>query len=455
MKQKKGSRLLRVLKLLGLLGGFLLVYPLCYLAWFLTGAANTPLSLLAQGTAVLCGVCGAGLRVLLERRARRLTGPALAVCGLLLAAGSFFLFGAGLLPGVPVAAACLAAFVIGDRLVILPYDAAASRFFFVTALASYLLGGTVLFVLDFSFGFEGSYLPLALMLFAVLAIHELACNQAQIDFLMQRRGHRMDQLPSRIRRYNLALVLLILLVILCGLLFYRPIGSALLLIGEVLRQAVILLLRGIGWLMSLFTFEESSGEEAVMEPQEMFPMEGEESGANSDWVIVVLFLLLVALAVWKRREILAAIRRTIAALWEKLRGLVTVRRREASGEEEPGYFDTVEELSRERQGFRLFTPSAARVWKRDLRALRRLPEGSGKLRAGYALLARGLALTGVKVRPSDTPAELLALASSASLGPESELAVAAYEEVRYNDREATAAQSAAMQTLLAALARRI
>ena len=184
-------------------------------------------------------------------------------------------------------------------------------------------------------------------------------------------------------------------------------------------------------------------------------MEGEESGANSDWVIVVLFLLLVALAVWKRREILAAIRRTIAALWEKLRGLVAVRRREASGEEEPGYFDTVEELSRERQGFRLFTPSAARVWKRDLRALRRLPEGSGKLRAGYALLARGLALTGVKVRPSDTPAELLALASSASLGPESELAVAAYEEVRYNDREATAAQSAAMQTLLAALARRI
>ena len=84
-----------------------------------------------------------------------------------------------------------------------------------------------------------------------------------------------------------------------------------------------------------------------------------------------------------------------------------------------------------------------------------MPEGTAKLRRGYALLARGLSLTGAAVKASDTPAELLLLAAQASLGPEAEQAVSAYEEVRYNDLEASAAESAVMQTLLTALSRRL
>ena len=61
MNEKKGPLLLRVLKGFGLFAGFLLVYPLCYLAWFLSGTAVEPLSLLALTAAVICGVCGAGL----------------------------------------------------------------------------------------------------------------------------------------------------------------------------------------------------------------------------------------------------------------------------------------------------------------------------------------------------------------------------------------------------------
>ena len=148
-------------------------------------------------------------------------------------------------------------------------------------------------------------------------------------------------------------------------------------------------------------------------------------------------------------------RAAVSALLARLRSLFAVRRRFLPSEEETGYFDTVEELSREREAFRFFAPSASRLWKRELRALRRMPEGTAKLRRGYALLARGLSLTGAAVKASDTPAELLRLAAQASLGPEAEQAVSAYEEVRYNDREASAAESAVMQTLLTALSRRL
>ena len=46
MTQPKGPRLLHTLKLFGLLAAFLLLYPLCYLAWFLRGEASVTLSLL-------------------------------------------------------------------------------------------------------------------------------------------------------------------------------------------------------------------------------------------------------------------------------------------------------------------------------------------------------------------------------------------------------------------------
>ena len=48
MTQPKGPRLLHTLKLFGLLAAFLLLYPLCYLAWFLRGEASVPLSLLGE-----------------------------------------------------------------------------------------------------------------------------------------------------------------------------------------------------------------------------------------------------------------------------------------------------------------------------------------------------------------------------------------------------------------------
>lgn len=456
MTQSKGSRLLRVLKLLGLLAAFLLLYPLCYLAWFLRGEASVPHSLLGEAAVIVCGFCGAGLRTLLDRRKHPL--PAgnilLLLAGILLSLAVFFLFGANLLPGLPLAVSCLAAFLVGDRMTLLPYDTVATRAFFTIALVGYLGCGAAVWALQSLRGFSGSCLPLAILLFCTLGIHELSCNQAQIDFLMQRRGHRMDQLPSKIRRYNLALVLVVLLAILVCLLFYRPLGAAIAFVLDLVRQLAVLILQGLLYLSSLFSSsDESSTGEEMQDPSDFFPSQGEEQ-AGPDWVTPLLLLAAAALLIWKRRVIGNAVRQVLLALIHRLRALFAVRRRAPHSEEETGYFDTVEELTHDRESLHLFSPSPARIWRRDLRALRRMPDGTEKLRHGYALLARGLKLAGVELLPSDTPEELLWRASEAAPDLGAEHAVAAYEQLRYNEEEAAPTSLSEMLSLLERLSKR-
>ena len=162
------------------------------------------------------------------------------------------------------------------------------------------------------------------------------------------------------------------------------------------------------------------------------------------------------LLVRNRHAIASALRQLFARIGRALRQLFAVRHT-ASREEEAGYVDTVESIDRNGSALRLFSPSAARLWKRRFRALRKLPEGTEKLRTGYALLAEGLLLAGADVQAADTPQELLQRAAAftrASLSPDGlALVMGAYERVRYDEQAADAEESAAMQSLLAVLAR--
>ena len=124
----------------------------------------------------------------------------------------------------------------------------------------------------------------------------------------------------------------------------------------------------------------------MQDPSDFFPSQGEEQ-AGPDWVTPLLLLAAAALLIWKRRVIGNAVRQVLLALIHRLRALFAVRRRAPHSEEETGYFDTVEELTHDRESLHLFSPSSARIWRRDLRALRRMPDGTEKLRHGYALLA--------------------------------------------------------------------
>lgn len=445
--------LLRVLKPLGLFAALLAAYPLCYFLFFLTGAPSVPFSLLGLAAAELCGFAGAGLRRWVEKRARGRGGFRLLAAGLLAMAAVFLLSGGRLLPSLPLALLCGAAFLFGDRFILQPYDAVASRPVLAAVLTANLGCAALELALGEVVGASASFFSHAAILFLFLAVYEVSKNQSQIDYMMARRGHRMDQLPAKIRRYNLLLVCLVLAVILACFLFYRPLGSLLAMAGELLRQLLMLLIRFFLFLASLFQTEEEPLEEAAPEAPSSPMLPPGEENAGFDWLTPLALLALAGLLVWKRRQIAAAFRAAFRRLAGFLRRLLAVRRPPAAAEEAEGYHDQVEDLAREERAAPLFRFSAVRAWKKGWRSFRRMAEGEEKLRFGYALLAKGLALSGEEPLPSDTPAQLLARLRQKLPQAPAAAALEGYEQVRYGDLPASPAGGQAMEALLAALAR--
>ena len=460
MKQPaKQPLLLQILKILGLFSTFLILYPLCYLSWFLQGRASAAASLVCLGATAASGFLGAGLRLLAERKGKSSVWmEILLLLPLLPIVAAFFSLYQGHLAFLLTLAAVLAAYVMGNREVLLSYGDFASPGLLHAVLISYGIGAALIFLSKRLFLFDGEYTSLAGVLFAFFAVYAAICNQAQIDELMRRRGHRMDQLPARIRRYNLLLIVLCIAVALALLVFYRPLAAGIRTIWDIAASLILWLARAIQALLEALFHQEDLPQEQLPqgENSSFFPAEEAQSSLfwNIPWVLIAVGA--VVLLVRNRHAIASALRQLFARIGRALRQLFAVRHT-ASREEEAGYVDTVESIDRNGSALRLFSPSAARLWKRRFRALRKLPEGTEKLRTGYALLAEGLLLAGADVQAADTPQELLQRAAAftrASLSPDGlALVMGAYERVRYDEQAADAEESAAMQSLLAVLAR--
>ena len=455
----KQPLLLQVLKVLGLFSTFLVLYPLCYLSWFLQGRASVAASLVCLGAAAASGFLGAGLRLLAERKGKSSVWmEILLLLPLLPIVAAFFSLYQGHLAFLLTLAAVLAAYVMGNREVLLSYGDFASPGLLHAVLISYGIGAALIFLSKRLFLFDGEYTSLAGVLFAFFAVYAAICNQAQIDELMRRRGHRMDQLPARIRRYNLLLIVLCIAVALALLVFYRPLAAGIRTIWDIAASLILWLARAIQALLEALFHQEDLPQEQLPqgENSSFFPAEEAQSSLfwNILWVLIAVGA--VVLLVRNRHAIASALRQLFARIGRALRQLFAVRHT-ASREEEAGYVDTVESIDRNGSALRLFSPSAARLWKRRFRALRKLPEGTEKLRTGYALLAEGLLLAGADVQAADTPQELLQRAAAftrASLSPDGlAVVIGAYERVRYGEQAADAEESAAMQSLLAVLAR--
>ncbi len=258
---------------------------------------------------------------------------------------------------------------------------------------------------------------------AITAAFALEYNFLNIDFLMRRRGHQMSRLPSRIRLFNLLLLFgalaVLVVVVLCRGALMRGAGAVLHGVGAVLGLVFRPLRR---WWDNI----EDSGDpnfgmppdlQGEDDPENAFEMltDDEPSNVDVDAQISLLVLLGIAVAVFClvkfRRPILDFFRRIGSWLSEHLRALFRgLGRKSRIGQDESGYYTDVEEAIE--GAARTTAPySELRAWRKELRAYQKLPDSREKYLAGYALSVRGLQLHGVKVRPSDTPLEILSKAS--------------------------------------------
>lgn len=275
-------------------------------------------------------------------------------------------------------------------------------------------------------------------------------NQSNIDHLMQRRRHRMEHLPGRIRRYNLLLMAGLLAVVLLGFCFRASIAGALKAVGQMLLWLLALAVRAAVFLAGLFageTASEAAGDGGMPPLPEFMVEEGRER--DNTWVIVLFSLFFIWLLWLKRREIFAWLRRGWDGALRLIKKLFGERKALFPQEGSEYYEDRVESLQprpRESREGRF----GARHWKRRCRELLRRPGGAEDVRESYRLMLRWLSLKGEAPSPGETPEEFCRAAMEAA-GEDWTAPTRAYCRVRYGELSPTGAEWETMKEALRAL----
>ena len=181
---------------------------------------------------------------------------------------------------------------MGNREATLSYSDFSSSGLLHAVLISYGIGAALIFLSKRLFLFAGEYTSLAGVLFAFFAVYAAICNQAQIDELMRRRGHRMDQLPARIRRYNLLLIVLCIAVALALLVFYRPLAAGIRTIWDIAASLILWLAHAIQALMEALLHQDELPQEQLPQGEDssFFPTEEAQGSPlwNILWVLIAV-----------------------------------------------------------------------------------------------------------------------------------------------------------------------
>ena len=274
----------------------------------------------------------------------------------------------------------------------------------------------------------------AAALFFGLLLVLFGANQAGIDFMMQRRYHRFDALPQKIRSYNIRLFAITAAVLLALFLLYRPIAWGISWLGK----GLLAVLR---WLVGLLAgdgeqTESSAPQEQVQQGEN--PLGDLGSGESSpfwDYFFIVVALGILALIYCYRNEIRSALR----SVWEKIKRLVQQLlwggRQKADRDENEYYTETDEKIESDESDIQEdLSVADRRKWRRACRRFASMPDSPEAMRSGYRLILQGIALQGVPVAASDTTLEICHNAMQNGLPP-IEKCTQDYNCLRYGEHE--------------------
>lgn len=441
--------------LLAAAGRLLLFFPFLNLAGVL-GEYFPPLVALC-GQGALWALAGGGY--LLARLApRRLPIGVLRLLAAALAAGAGYLLApwGALFPRLLFAALCFASVWVGASLYGRSYSGILGQAWYLKVLLAFYLAAAVLFWWLGHWGLipcDLNLLTAALVL--ALGIYALCGNQANIDYHMQRRRHRLELLPREIRRYNLRLTLCVLVGIL--LLF--------LLRGWV-AEGLRLLLRGVLWLaaaavwlffklLALFpVMQEGEGEAAAADAEAPILL-GKDEGISEYWLYLLLALL-AAFLLWRKRR---AIYRGLCWLWRRciwlVRRLVAfVLPRQAQGMRAETLYYTDEVCALQPEEVAAPAPAPrfrVREWKKAYNRYLQMPRGGERYRSGYRLVLQYLAAR-ERFAGGDTVHELALRAAGLPGLDEYPAAADGYDQVRYGEQPPSAEEEACLQRMLQQIA---
>lgn len=291
---------------------------------------------------------------------------------------------------------------------------------------------------------SASFLVTAIILVVNAMLFALVYNMDSLERMLRSRGEGAWEMPKEIQRSNAKLMAVLCslgVVLLCC---YRPLAKLMGWLWRRIYTGVWYLLR---WLLSLGSSDAVS-ELPEDTSKQLIPLE--QNGA-SDWIRLifeaVILVSLLALVIWKRREIWhgliqcwCSLRRWIAAQLGKTRHMPQ--------EEDGAYCDYVEDLiTQEKAAVKPELPQTRRRWNHVYRRYLHMPLDAARYRLGYALVLAQLPEE--MALPSDSAVEILEKLRQFGLADSSwELVTEGYDNVRYGEIQPDGTDFAALDEVL-------
>lgn len=432
-------KLLDVIKVFACLASFLLFFPLIMLIDGFDDLGGF-IWLTDMGIAAGFGFFGYIIRMtfsLLEDRKPVVGRLLLVLFAIISAIGAFFIFSSneqrGIASIVLLTALCLMLFVFGCRYYFFHYSMILKGFGMIFSAIGNLLVILILFLTKHPYSPE----LMIFFYFIIVVIFAIGKSQGNIDYLMERRHHKEQNLPPKVRAYTIRLIAIISGFAALLFLFKDGISAVFLSLFKLIKivgAASMELARQL----SKTTGGDADPLEELPQLPEYVPLEDvPEVTPHPIWnalFYIVGFIIIAVLIIKFFGSAVNALRKIYRKVLQLL-SEISLKFAKKENDEECGFTDSEEFLSEDETQALKGLPRRKQIseWKRLVKDYKKMPDSPEKYRKGFKAALDGFRLTGTEISPVRTTGEIGQLERVRNDFSDYLLTADAYDIIRYGE----------------------
>ena len=435
-------KLTDILKILACASAFLLLFPLVMLFDGLSDISGM-IWLADIAIIMVFGFSGFFIRMaltVLEYKNTVLSRILLVLSGGAAAVGSFFVF--SLYPersgfySEAMAAVSLTAFIFGARFYYCDYA-------YIIKPAGFIAGAAVAPISIFTLYISGHPYSTELLIFIFFfpaVIFALISSQNNIDNMMERRHHNISHMPSKVRSYNIRLIIIISGIAAFLFIFRKGITAVFAFIGRIIYDVFSLSLRAAEYISRLtggntnpIGIEQT---EEMPEMSEYIQPETVNRPVLNSLFYMVGIAVMIFLIVRFRRDIANAFRDIFRKITKIFTQLSAARSTKKTDNEKKGYTDTEDITEKETEPDIADIPRRKQIaeWKRLVREYKKMPLSPEKYRLGFKAAVSGFRISGTDIPVTNTVYEIAAIDGISRNYAEYPTTADIYSAVRYGEK---------------------
>ncbi len=281
-----------------------------------------------------------------------------------------------------------------------------------------LIGVFLLFVA----GVDYSAISVITVFFIVLSTFLLVKSQENIDFMMARRRHKLEHLPSFIRRYVLMLTVAFIVVLLIMFLMLDFVVMGINAAGDL----ALVILR---FLFSLMSSEPSVTEPVIEQtppPAQNEGLPSVEDNQYSDIINIITYIVFSGLGLYLLFRFRKSIGNAFLNTFHKAVSFFF------KTQQSDYYVDEEKAIIPSKKINKKAKKVTVKSWKKKYSQFLLMPTSAETYRYGYRLTLEWLSLKGAEYESSDTPLEILKKVRDILPESEWETPTHSYNRIRYS-----------------------